>query len=369
MQQVQTQKKANTRKTLYPFWFVIILGVLLTKHYHDIAVPTQNHDKEERTFAPPNHHSRKDLQKDVDGSDPLPDKDQQSLTVLGKSPFDKQQQQEAAQVNDSLLNKDKDKTKASGALSVHEVEQRFRDWLEENSKSTEIVPSDVIDDKGDIVVWIAKVISKMDIMESLLDVVEVTLRPISNNRRVSVYWKFFCFEEEAQRLIEAGLRNLKVGEGRTQVIFEPKKMKPYFWSRYLSPNSIPELVDYVWLLDGDISLRHMAWECFWTISHDQLKAKIFQPPLLFLDPAAEKSKTGWRQVVHQSSCQTNPASTMGSLVAIETGFIENQLPVFQRYAWELVYNSFGKKVRGWGNFGTSWGKSKAYKDQIDIEMC
>ena len=199
-------------------------------------------------------------------------------------------------------------------------------------------------------------ISKSDIFESLLDIVEMSERSFSNNRRLSVYWKFYFFEEEAHDLMKAGLENIVLDESRTELVFEAKKMKPYYWSRYLDPSSIPQAVDYVWLLDGDISLRHMEWECFWTIAHDQLRPSIFQPALLFLNPEREASKTGWHQVVHPSTCQDDPTATMDSLVAIETGFVENQLPVFRRDAWEIVYNQFGAKLGDWGKFETSWGR-------------
>merc|ERR1711887_450251 len=103
--------------------------------------------------------------------------------------------------------------------------------------------------------------------------------------------------------MESELRSLKIDDGRIQLVLEPNKMKPYFWSRHLDPVSIPSEVDYIWLLDGDISVRHMAWECFWSIAHDQLQPSIFQPALLFLDQEREKSKTGWHQVVHPSTCE------------------------------------------------------------------
>ena len=240
--------------------------------------------------------------------------------------------------------------------AVEDLNNQLITWMEENSRTKDTIIADTAgNEENDIVIWIAKVVSKADVLESLIDVAEVTRRPFTNDQHLSVYWKFFFFDEEARLLMEAGLKNLNLMEDRVELVLEPKKMKPYYWSRYLDPAEIPREVDYIWLLDGDISLRHMAWECFWDIAHNQIKPSIFQPALLFLDPEREQSKTGWHQVVHPSSCQNDPTSTINSLVAIETGFVENQLPVFRREAWEIVYSEFAK-LGDWGNFETSWGK-------------
>lgn len=240
------------------------------------------------------------------------------------------------------------------------MNDRLGRWLEANQKSREI---DLHGGGGesDVLILIAKVLSRRDVFESLLDVVEVTSRPFSEGRSLSVHWKFFFFEEDTRNLMEAGLKNFKMDEGRTQPVLEPNKMKPYFWSRHLAPASVPSDVDYVWLLDGDISLRHMAWECFWTIAHDQLRPNIFQPAILFLDAARERSKTGWSQVVHPSRCEVDGRSqTFSGLAAIETGVVENQLAVFRRGAWEVVYNQFTKQLGDWGSFDTSWGNDMVW---------
>ena len=209
----------------------------------------------------------------------------------------------------------------------------------------------------DIVIWIARVISKADVVESLAEVVEQTLRPFTKGWRLEVYWRFYCFESEARALMEAGLENLHMNNLRTAVVFWPRNMKPYFWSRSLNPMVIPREVDYIWLLDGDISLRHLAWECFWTVSHDQLRPSIFHPALIFVDPERERSKTGWHQVVHPGKCEgDNPSPSMKGLVAIETGFVGNQLPVFCRDTWNIVYDNFNAKLGNWGTFATSWGE-------------
>merc|ERR1712176_668578 len=142
-------------------------------------------------------------------------------------------------------------TKTISLETESEIIDRLGNWFEANKKSREIAIRSG-DGESEIIIWVAKVLSGADVFESLLDVVELTSRLISEGRYVSMYWKFFFFEEEAKNLMEAGLKYFTKDNYRTELESEPNKMKPYFWAQYLNPVSIPSEVDYVWLLDGDI---------------------------------------------------------------------------------------------------------------------
>lgn len=62
----------------------------------------------------------------------------------------------------------------------------------------------------------------------------------------------------------------------TEIFLEPGAHKNKFWHRHhLNPKSISDTTDYVWIIDGDIRLRNIAWNIV-----SRFKPAIFAPTIM-----------------------------------------------------------------------------------------
>mmetsp|Transcript_38990 Transcript_38990/g.94276 ORF Transcript_38990/g.94276 Transcript_38990/m.94276 type:complete len:301 (+) Transcript_38990:2-904(+) len=153
------------------------------------------------------------------------------------------------------------------------------------------------------------------------------------------------------------------------------------------------------MMDGDIQIRYMAWECFWNI------AKRFQPSIFAPSLMTNMHSPGWenRKVyvgsVHPHRCHVTdpninkkdkkkkkdkdktkaknrtklpliprPVNNFQRMIAMDVWVVEIQLPVFSRLAWETTYNAFDERVPGWGQFKTSWAPDLFWCKLIDQEL-
>jgi hypothetical protein len=122
-------------------------------------------------------------------------------------------------------------------------------------------------------------------------------------------------------------------------------------------------MDYVWLLDGDIVIRHMAWDCYWNILK-QYQPAINQPALI--DEPDREHHNFWSAVSHPSACVDN--KEFGRLVGIETSFVEQQAPMFRRDAWIAVRNLLDRGMGTWNHSKSSWGIDNVWCGIVQREL-
>jgi len=132
----------------------------------------------------------------------------------------------------------------------------------------------------------------------------------------------------------------------------------------LNPKSISDTTDYVWIIDGDIRLRNIAWNIV-----SRFKPANFAPTIMAsTDPEREKHKS-YVGSTHPWHCYTEPnlrhPNNMEQLLAMDVPLLEIQLPVFKRNAWQIVYNEFSNRVKGWGDFKTVWGPDQVWCSLVE----
>jgi len=220
---------------------------------------------------------------------------------------------------------------------------------------------------------VAKTISFKDINETVLDLSSLMNRTLDTTQQstpcngetvsVNIQWKFFCYNNQTY---DALLERVQHWDNSVEVFFEEGRIKPFFWNKHLNPNSIPEDADYLWIMDGDIVIRNMAWQCFWNI------VLTFQPgivaPALMSTTGAAENRKHYVGSTHPHWCYDSSGNDFQRLIAMDTGVVEQQVPMFTRDAWQVVYETISEKVKDWGNFESDWGPDIVWCKVVDYHL-
>jgi hypothetical protein len=215
---------------------------------------------------------------------------------------------------------------------------------------------DHISTKG-IQLLISKTLGPSDVDETVLDILAM-----QEKAPTTIHWTLFCWSSDTYDMLLTRLQN-RMEELRVKLVLEPNVLKTYFWYNYLTNDAIPSTIDYLWLLDGDVVIRHMAWDCYWNIIR-QYQPAISQPALID-EPQREKHNF-WTAVSHPSSCVDN--KEFSQLVGLETSFVEQQAPMFRRDAWMTVRAKLDKGIGMWNHSKSSWGIDNVWCGIVQREL-
>lgn len=217
---------------------------------------------------------------------------------------------------------------------------------------------------------LAKTVSVNDVGDTIRDIETMTEK---YSGQFQLQWKLFCYQNQTfnslrQRYDEhhwkqAFNTDLYMWEGRNKI---------NFWYKYLNPQQIPSDVDFIWMMDGDIRLRNMAWSCFWDMVKKFRPAVVAPAIMSSLDAESEKRKL-YTGSTHPGHCYNESFSQplendFEKLVAMDVWVIEIQVPVFTRGAWEVVYKVFSEQVPGWGDFRSMWGPDLFWCKLVDHHL-
>jgi len=115
-------------------------------------------------------------------------------------------------------------------------------------------------------ILMAKTVSTSDVNDTIFDI--ESLRASLKDREFKLRWRIFCYNNETYEMIISGHAGNEKWRKKhsTEIFLEPGAHKNKFWHRHhLNPKSISDTTDYVWIIDGDIRLRKIAWNmehCF-----------------------------------------------------------------------------------------------------------
>ncbi|KAL3939122.1 MAG: hypothetical protein SGBAC_006102 [Bacillariaceae sp.] len=252
---------------------------------------------------------------------------------------------------------------------------------------------------GSLKLIIAKTIAAKDIDETLLDIQSFVARysAESPSSKYQIEWRLFCYKNETMAaLLERHSEDQWMQTYNTKIYLQPGSNKVNFWHKYLDPKTtIDPDVDYIWMMDGDIQIRYMAWECFWDIA-GRFRPSIFAPSLMTNMHSQEwENRKVYVGSIHPHKCHVTdpnkgkgkkkkkdktkstepklpllprPVNNFQRMIAMDVWVVEIQLPVFSRLAWETTYNVFEERVQGWGEFKTSWAPDLFWCKMIDQEL-
>lgn len=219
-------------------------------------------------------------------------------------------------------------------------------------------------------VLIAKTISVGDIEDTVLDIKELSIR----DENITVDWKIFCHQQETHEKLLTALAkdepawNSTNSKYKVEVHFEERRYKVLFWKKYLSPTEFHQNIKYIWLVDGDVPLRFMAWTCFWKLVDEKYKPAIFEPAILTRSADRDDSLYYAGKAHFQKCYSSMPKSNFHQLQALETHIVDIQTPGFRRDAWELIYNAFDRELPGWGDFFTDYGPDFVWCNMLEKEL-
>jgi hypothetical protein len=216
---------------------------------------------------------------------------------------------------------------------------------------------------------IAKTVSVKDLKDTISDIQALKER---YSHYYQIQWKLFCYNNETyESLLEIFDEDSWKQDYNTEIYLWPGKNKINFWYKYLNPELIPSDIDYIWMMDGDIRLRNMAWDCFWNFVA-AFKPAIFAPTLMSNpDPKSELRKhfTG---STHPQNCHIDYSmgkdNDIQHLIAMDTWVVEIQLPILTRSAWQVVYEEFSRKLPDWGDFPSMWGPDLIWCKLVDHHL-
>ena len=215
---------------------------------------------------------------------------------------------------------------------------------------------------------VAKTLSPKDVKDTLLDILYFRDNLKSTEYRID--WRLFCYKNETYNaLLNQYSLETWQQDYQTTIYLKEKGIKNNFWSPYLDPAMIPGYVDYVWVPDGDIRIRSMAWDCFWQLVR-KFQPSIFAPAIMASsDSRTEDSKT-YTGSSHPYQCYADSSkpNVFERVVAMDVSMVENQLPIFTRRAWEIIHREFTKGLPEWGGSRTNWGADFVWCGLIDFHV-
>mmetsp|Transcript_24795 Transcript_24795/g.60962 ORF Transcript_24795/g.60962 Transcript_24795/m.60962 type:complete len:297 (+) Transcript_24795:243-1133(+) len=199
---------------------------------------------------------------------------------------------------------------------------------------------------------LAKTISSRDVEDTVKDIKSIQMQ---HTEDFHIEWKLFCYKNETYDSILSAYSKAEWKEQfNAEVHFWSGKNKINFWHRYLKPDLIPEYIDYVWMMDGDIRLRNTAWDCFW---HTALafNPAIFAPTIMSSLSYETEQRKLYSGSTHPHQCYNTSfipqiKNDFQRLMAMDVWVIEIQLPIFNVAAWKAIYSVFSENVVGWGDF-------------------
>lgn len=108
----------------------------------------------------------------------------------------------------------------------------------------------------------------------------------------------------------------------TEIFLEPGAHKNKFWHRHhLNPKSISDTTDYVWIIDGDIRLRNIAWNIV-----SRFKPAIFAPTIMASTDLGREQHKSYVGSTHPWHCYTEPnlrhPNNMERLLAMDVPLLE-----------------------------------------------
>jgi hypothetical protein len=198
--------------------------------------------------------------------------------------------------------------------------------------------------------------------------------PHALNSCFHVEWKLFVYGNSTYDTLLKQFNDHKLKQDfNAKVYLWENKNKVHFWYKYLNPTLISGDVDYIWMMDGDIQIRTMNWDCFWS-DVETFKPAIFAPALMSSpDPISEERKYygGSTHPQHCYNTNNNNTSILNDfqrLIATDVWVVETQLPIFTRAAWQVVHDTFTEKVHRWGNFQSMWGPDLFWCKLVDYHL-
>jgi hypothetical protein len=262
--------------------------------------------------------------------------------------------------------------------------------LSEDPKTTNFRLEDKVPANSSLKLVIGKTISFKDVSDTIIDMETITTKYSrrhrdndDSNQRFDIEWKLFCYQNETYHsLLQRYDEQQWKQDYNAEIYFRTGKNKIYFWHRYLNPKTLSSEVDYIWMMDGDIQIRHMAWYCFWNIVA-KFQPSIFAPALMTnMDNANWESRKIYVGSTHPQKCHTasrNSTTTTTTtttvqtnhflnLIAMDVWVVESQLPIFTRAAWEVTYQVFEERVPGWGDFRSMWAPDLFWCQLVDHHL-
>ena len=204
---------------------------------------------------------------------------------------------------------------------------------------------------------IAKTLSPFDVDETIQDILAMHNKPPT-----TIHGRLFCWSKTTYKKLQDKLGERLI-ELNVELVLKEKVLKTYFWYNHLTKDNIPATTDYIWLLDGDIVIRHMAWDCYWNIIH-RYQPAINQPALI--DEPGREQHNFWTAVSHPSACFDN--KEFSQLVGIETSFVEQQAPMFRRDAWMAVRTVLDDGMGPWYHSKSSWGIDNVWCGIVQTDL-
>lgn len=255
--------------------------------------------------------------------------------------------------------------------------------LSDNSKqSTFAVP---VDKKNKLLkLWIAKTVSFKDVHETFFEIGNLTNQEAWNDsdsningysQAAVVKWKLFCYQNTTHQALLKLRQENNHSNDQVEIIYSANKKKVFFWYNYMKPTAIPDDIDYVWMMDGDILLRYMSWRCFWRTVL-QFQPAIAAPALLMHSQHIERDKT-FPGAVHPHNCELsdhpslhkkNRHHNLRELVAIEVVRLEQQMPLLSRKAWSIVHSTFSEILPEWGDAKSNHGPDLMWCGLLDHKL-
>ena len=237
------------------------------------------------------------------------------------------------------------------------------------NKSNSITPK--------LTILISRTVSNHDIENVFRDIDSIANEESSKSGLYKVQWKLFCYQEETKiKLIDQKRQRRSIVD--IHIIFD-QGHKLHFWQQYLNPSDhMSNNIDYFWMIDGDISLAHMAWGCFWDIIVKH-KPLISQPALL--KGPASKRQSPWAGLEYPKKCEvtgdngsnektTDDTTRVGlhRLEVAEVGIIEVGSPLFTSLAWTAIYETFTEQIPNWGERYSDYGPDQVWCNLVDHKV-
>lgn len=217
---------------------------------------------------------------------------------------------------------------------------------------------------------LAKTVSSRDVEDTVLDIQSIQME---HTKDFHIEWKLFCYKSETyDKILSTYSPNEWKDQFNTEIHLWEGKNKINFWHKFLKPDLIPGYIDYIWMMDGDIRLRNMAWDCFWDTALS-FKPAIFAPTIMSSTSYKTERRKLYSGSTHPHQCYNTSyvpefQNDFQRLMAMDAWVIEIQLPVFNVVAWEGIYKIFSEKVPGWGDFESMWGPDLYWCKLVDHHL-
>lgn len=217
----------------------------------------------------------------------------------------------------------------------------------------------------------AKTISIKDVNDTLADI--VALRRQLDPQKYQLRWRLFCYNQVTNDYL-MGLYSDKEWKEklRAEVHYVQGSAKATFWYKYMDPKTIPNEIDYVWIHDGDIRLRNMAWDCFWnTVSIFQ--PLIFAPTIMSSLSEKSEERKMYTGSTHPGHCYREPEFSWRQHIfrktaAMDVSNVEIQTPIFKAVAWRTVHTVLTERIPEWGTYTSSWGPDLFWCGIVDRKL-